>query len=182
MSEPFIGEIRIMPYIFAPRDWAWCNGQILQIEQNTTLFAIIGTIYGGNGRTTFALPDLRNKAPMHAGQGPGLYPRRVGGNIGTNTVALQESQIPSHNHLLHVSRKTPSDESAAADNRLPHKLTNSGGSSQFAYVEQAVPVPYTPMSNNSISVTGQSIGHENRQPYLTTNYCIALHGLWPPRS
>ena len=172
MSEPFIAEIRIFAGNFAPRGWAFCNGQLLPISQNTALFSLIGTTYGGDGRTTTALPNLEGRAPMHPGRGPGLTDRRLGQRGGVEMVTLTEAQMPSHQHSVEADQ-------------TPANLTNPIGN--FAARGRGVGV-YTstnnpvPMEANAITNTGGSQAHNNMQPYLTINFIIALVGLYPSRS
>lgn len=171
MSEPFIGEIRIMANNFAPRGWAFCNGQTLPIAQNTALFSILGTTYGGDGRTTLGLPNLQGRAPMHPGRGPGLTTRRLGEKTGVSEVVLSDTQIPAHDHTAYAQGRF-SNQQAPGGNWL------------------AVPGDgkYAP-ANNLVSLDSAAIGsfgggqaHENKQPYLALNFVIALVGLFPSRS
>ncbi|MNQ39752.1 Phage Tail Collar Domain protein [compost metagenome] len=170
--DPFVAEIRIFPFNFAPKGWAWCDGQLLPLSQNTALFSLLGTTYGGNGMSNFALPDLQGKAPMHPGQGPGLSLHDLGESGGTETVTLLESEIPSHNHTLTVTSLN-SQSTTPANNNLgrgnPVKVYSSGGS-------------MTAMGTNSIAPSGGSLPHNNMMPYLTMYFCIALQGVFPPRS
>ncbi|MEE8602109.1 phage tail protein [Euzebya tangerina] len=171
MSEPFLAEIRIFAGNFAPRGWAFCDGQLLPIAQNTALFSLIGTTYGGDGRTTTALPDLQGRAPMHPGRGPGLTSRRLGEAGGTETVTLTEAQMPNHQHSLLVS-----DEPAQADD---------AGGAVPAVASQDIwgaAADLAPMGNDSLTTTGGSQAHNNVQPVLVLNYIIALQGLYPSRS
>ena len=169
MSEPFIAEIKIFPGNFAPRNWAFCNGALLPIAQNTALFSLIGTTYGGDGRTTTALPNLQGRAPMHPGRGPGLTSRTLGEKVGTNTVALSEQQIPPHNHGL-----------AAFTNATTNTPSTSVGIG-------AAPI-YGPATGTQVNMEqalsddGGDQAHENRQPTLVMNFVIALQGLFPSRS
>lgn len=171
MTEPFLGEIRLFPYNFAPRGWAFCQGQILPIAQNTALFSLLGTTYGGNGQTTFALPDLRGRVPNSSGQGPGLSSYTLGEQGGVETVSLIAQQMPTHNHTIAVN--------------------NSGASTgrpSGAYPGQTSGNSYAPSPDGStfapqaVSNAGNSQPHENRPPYLTLNYCIALEGIFPSRN
>lgn len=180
MSEPFIGEIRIMPYTFAPRHWAWCQGQIMQIASNTALYALIGTTYGGDGRVTFALPDLKARVPMHPGRGPGLTNRVLGEKTGTDTVALSADEMPSHNHKIQVSSLKKPKTNEPGSGRLPHMLTDNRP--KKAYVKSFDPDSSTSMADSCVSNTGSSQAHENRQPFLGVNFCIALDGVFPSRS
>jgi microcystin-dependent protein len=173
MADPFVAEIRIFPFNFAPRGWAWCNGQILPISQNTALFSLLGTTYGGDGKSTFALPDLQGRAPMHPGQGPGLSLHDLGETGGSETVTLLESEIPAHTHGLQAL--------AAVGNR-----TTPVGNT-IARVSGAT--PYLPPAGAAlVSMAGQALPpaggdqpHNNLQPYLTFYFCIALQGVFPPR-
>ena len=169
MSEPFLGQIMLVPYNFAPRGWAFCTGQILPIAQNTALFSLLGTTYGGNGQTTFALPDLRGRVPISSGQGPGLSSYDLGEVGGEESVTLLVNELPAHNHLVGASDVEVAQGSVPKDQVLA--LGNYYG-----------PTPDTVMAVNMIQPTGGSQPHENRQPYLTLNYCIALEGIFPSRN
>lgn len=174
MSEPFIAEIRIFAGNFAPRGWAFCNGQLLPIAQNTALFAIVGTIYGGDGRTTLGLPNLEGRAPMGQGRGPALTPRTLGQRGGVETVTLTEAQMPNHDHQLMASDEE-ADRRTPAANRA---LAESAGGSLYA------PPPssgFVDMDARSIPAYGQGQAHNNMQPYLALNFIIALVGLFPSR-
>lgn len=174
MSEPFIAEIRIFAGNFAPRGWAFCDGQLLPVSQNTALFSLIGTTYGGDGRTTTALPDLQGRAPMQPGRGPGLTARRLGERGGVETVTLTEAQMPNHSHTLRAAADV-GDLNAPAPTR---SLARSGGG--FLYQQDAGnPVALSPAASHS---NGGSQPHDNMQPYLTMNFIIALQGLYPSRS
>lgn len=173
MSEPFIAEIRIFAGNFAPRGWAFCNGQLLPISQNTALFSLIGTTYGGDGRTTTALPNLQGRAPMHPGRGPGLTARRLGERGGTEMETLSEAQMPNHNHsLMGVINpglvRLPSDQVTFA--------RSQGGT---AYHTSANLVD---LADQTLPNAGGSQAHNNMQPFLAINYIIALAGLYPSRS
>jgi microcystin-dependent protein len=171
-QDPFIGEIRYVAFNFAPRGWAACNGQILSIAQNTALFSLLGTQYGGNGQTTFALPDMRGRVPVHAGQGPGLSPYEQGEAGGQQNVTLSVSQMPVHNHLLNAS----SAEAA---------VTSPTGS--VLATKQRVPLysasaPDTQMNGLSVSFAGGGQPFSNVQPFLGVNCIIALEGIFPARN
>ncbi len=170
MADPFIAEIRIVGFNFAPRGWAFCDGQLLPISQNTALFSLIGTTYGGDGRSTTALPNLQDRAPMHPGRGPGLTSRRLGQKVGIDTVTLVEAQIPSHKHTL---RAYASGTSTA----------NPGGSSLGNRpMYQTSTADLVDMASEAAGTTGGGQAHTNLQPYLTLNFCIALVGIFPSRS
>jgi microcystin-dependent protein len=170
--DPFVAEIRIFPFNFAPKGWAFCDGQILPISQNTALFSLLGTTYGGDGKSNFALPDMQGNAPMHPGQGPGLSLHDLGETGGSETVTLLESEIPSHSHGLIASQADGTDQQGGQE------LFASGiGLAMFA-----PPGPLTAMSNQAIAPAGGDQPHNNMQPYLTLNFNIALQGVFPPRT
>ncbi len=174
MSEPFIAEIRIFAGNFAPRGWAFCNGQLLLVSQNTALFSVVGTTYGGDGRTNFALPNLQGRAVMHPGRGPGLTSRRLGQRGGTESVSLSTAQLASHTHELRAS-SAPATQNAASDNTSA--LARSTG---FAYQQDSTG-NLVNLNNDVIENTGRGQSHQNLQPLLTLNYIIALQGLYPSR-
>jgi microcystin-dependent protein len=170
--DPFVAEIRIFPFNFAPKGWAFCDGQILPISQNTALFSLLGTTYGGDGKSNFALPDMQGNAPMHPGQGPGLSLHDLGETGGSETVTLLESEIPSHSHAGKVS-------GADATDRLPGGLFLASGIAIGMY---AVPGALAQLSDSALTPAGGDQPHNNMQPYLTLNFCIALQGVYPPRT
>lgn len=172
MADPFVAEIRIFPFNFAPKGWAFCNGQILPISQNTALFSLLGTTYGGDGRSTFALPNLQGAAAMHPGQGPGLSPRGLGETGGSKTVTLLPSEMPTHSHSLLASNETGEDRKAVGE-----AMARSTGGALYG------PVPANPvaLAPESLPAAGGSQPHNNMMPYLTLNFCIALQGIYPPR-
>jgi microcystin-dependent protein len=174
MADPFVAEIRIFPFNFAPLGWAFCNGQLLPISQNTALFSLLGTTYGGNGKSTFGLPNLQGSAPMFWGQGPGLTNRQIGEIGGSETVTLLASEIPSHNHSVGAQNVPLGGVASPAGNVL-----NRPASGNLFGTVAPVPVP---MSAQAISPTGTGLPHNNMMPYLTFNFCIALQGVFPPRS
>ena len=176
MSQPFIAEIKIFAGNFAPRGYAFCNGQLLPIAQNTALFSLIGTTYGGDGRTTTALPNLEGRAPMHPGRGPGLTSRRLGQDGGVETVTLSETQMPSHTHQLTGDSGDTDEEGETnpADQR-----TGKPDASDRIYGGATNLVD---MATEALQNTGGSGLHNNVQPFLTMNFIIALVGLYPSRS
>src|SRR5262245_23907299 len=174
MADPFVAEIRIFGFNFAPRGWAVCNGQILPIPQNTALFALLGTTYGGDGVTTFALPDLKARVPMHPGQGPGLSLHDLGETGGTAAVTLQPSEMPAHTHALGVQTAPLGAVAAPAGTTLGRPASGK------LYVTAAPPPPVS-MSPSMLAQAGGGQPHNNLQPYLTVNFCIALQGIFPAR-
>ena len=173
MSDQFLAEIRIFPFNFPPTGWAFCDGQIMPISQNTALFALLGTTYGGDGKSTFALPNLQGSAPMQPGQGQGLSLRDLGEMSGVESVTLLVSEIPVHTHTLMVSAEI-------SDQQIPNPnsaLGRSGGGNAWntavANVVQLAPQALAP--------AGGGLPHNNMQPYLTLNFCIALQGVFPQR-
>ncbi|MDQ6616774.1 MAG: tail fiber protein [Actinomycetota bacterium] len=172
MADPFVAEIRIFPFNFAPTGWAMCNGQLLPISQNTALFSLLGTTYGGDGKSNFALPNLQGCAPMHPGQGPGLSLHNLGETAGSDTVTLLQSEIPGHNHPLNASTGDATD-------RIPAGQLPAGGISIGMY---AAPGALAPLSDQAVTPAGGDQPHNNLMPYLTLNFCIALQGVYPPRT
>ena len=170
MADPFVAEIRIFPFNFAPKGWAWCDGQLLPLSQNTALFSLLGTTYGGNGKSNFALPDLQGRCPMHPGQGPGLSLHDLGETGGSETVSLLESEIPAHSHAF---RASPDD----ADLRIPTPARSLAKSVMYATGS-----PNTALSANALAPAGGDQPHNNMQPYLTFYFNIALQGVFPPRT
>lgn len=175
MSDPFVAEIRIFGFNFAPTGWAQCNGQLLPLSQNTALFSLLGTTYGGDGKSTFALPDMQGNAPMHPGQGPGLSLHDLGETGGSETVTVLDSEMPAHNHLVAV-KGTPPPANAGIPDPATVLARSSGGTAYTA------PAALAAMSFNMIAPAGGSLPHNNMMPYLTLNFCIALQGVFPPRS
>jgi microcystin-dependent protein len=173
MADPFVAEIRIFPFNFAPKGWAWCDGQLLPLSQNTALFSLLGTTYGGNGKSNFALPDLQGRAPMHPGQGPGLSLHDLGEQGGSETVTLLESEIPAHTHDARASAEAAT---AQAPNAQVTLARASGGS---AY--STTPSSLTQMAPQTLAHAGGNQPHNNMMPYLTFYFCIALQGVFPPR-
>ena len=173
MSEPFIGEIRLFAGNYAPKGWAFCDGQLLPIAQNTALFSLLGVTYGGDGKNVFALPDLRDRAPMHAGAGPGLTTRHLGEIGGSDTVALTVGQIPAHTHQASGYNGGPN----AAD---PSNAVWAGGG-RAAPPAYAPPPPDTTLNPTALGQVGSGVAHNNRQPGLGLSFIIALQGIYPPR-
>jgi microcystin-dependent protein len=179
MADPFVAEIRIFPFNFAPRGWAFCNGQLLPISQNTALFALLGTTYGGDGKSTFALPNLQGSAPMHPGQGAGLSPHSLGEQSGSETVTLLQAEIPVHTHMVQAT-------TVAGNTDQPAGALLARGNYSFQGTTGVVPLysndaPDVDMNFQAMSVAGGSLPHNNMQPYLTLNFCIAMQGVFPPR-
>jgi microcystin-dependent protein len=173
MSDQYLGEIRMFGGNFAPYGWALCNGQLLAISQNTALFSLIGTYYGGDGVTTFALPNLQSRVPLHQGQGAGLSPYTLGQLGGTESVTLTTLQMPQHNHSLNA---TPAN---ANNNRANAATLASSTNSTNIYSNVA---PAEAMNAGSIGFAGSSQPHTNVQPYLTITFIIALQGIYPSRN
>jgi microcystin-dependent protein len=171
MADPFVAEIRIFPFNFPPKGWAFCDGQLLPISQNTALFSLCGTFYGGDGKSTFALPNLRGNAPMHTGQGQGLSERFLGETAGAETVTLLQSEIPAHTHVMRASPDP-------GDNTVPGPGVALAGSIGGAIYG---PTPNATAAFQAVAPAGASLPHNNMQPYLTLNFCIALQGVFPPR-
>ncbi|MGB0561977.1 MAG: phage tail protein [Spirulinaceae cyanobacterium] len=174
MSEPFLGQIQPFAFNFAPRGWAMCNGQLLPIAQNTALFSLIGTIYGGDGRTTFALPDLRGRTALHQGNGPGLSNRTIGSKGGEERVTLNITEIPSHGHS---ARAQNGGGNAASPQNAVWAEDQIVGAQPYSTT-----APNISMSGNAIGDTGGGQPHDNMQPFLVITYCIALIGIYPSRS
>jgi len=168
MADPFVAEIRIFAGNFAPRGWAFCDGQLLPINQNTALFSLLGTTYGGNGTTTFALPDLRGRSPMHHGQGPGLSSRDLGEAGGETAVALAAAELPLHSHTLQ-GVNAPGNQAAPAGHT-------------WAEVRGALYAPTAGGQLHAAAVGNPPAPHTNMPPYLSLNFIIALEGVFPPRS
>lgn len=179
MSEPFIAEIRMWGCEFAPRNWAFCNGQLLSISSNTALFSIIGTQFGGDGRTTMGLPNLEDRAPMQFGRGPGLTDQSIGRYGGADQVSLTEAQLPAHDHVVRAVNEGGS--SATPTSELFMGQDQSSRLENISYVSTET-VTNTELASEAISQTGAGKAHENQQPFLNVNFCIALLGLYPSRS
>lgn len=171
MADPFVAEIRVFPFNFAPTGWAFCNGQILPLSQNTALFSLLGTTYGGDGKSTFALPNLQGSVPIHPGQGPGLSLYDLGQVGGSEYVTLLQSEIPAHTHGLMTAADDQYESNVPTNNALTRSNLNIYSNS----------LTITQMAPQSLSVAGGSLPHNNMMPYLTLNFCIALQGVFPAR-
>ncbi len=171
MSDQFLAEIRIFPFWFPPTGWAFCQGQLLPISQNTALFSLLGTTYGGNGRSTFALPNLQGSVAVQQGHGPGLSPYDLGQQGGDESVTLLPSEIPSHTHAVAVSRSDSYAQSPESE-----LLATGVAIGQFGDASNL-----TPLAPQATSAAGGGLPHNNMQPYLTLNFCIAMQGVFPPR-
>jgi microcystin-dependent protein len=174
MADPFVAEIRIYPFNFAPKGWAFCDGQLLPLSQNTALFSLLGTTYGGDGKSNFALPNMQGNAPMHPGQGPGLSLHDLGETGGAETVTLLESEIPSHSHAL-MAQGAPADTNVPVGDSIARVI----GATPYLAPAGA---PLVSMSDSALPPAGGDQPHNNMQPYLTLNFCIALQGVYPPRT
>jgi len=174
MADPFVAEIRIFPFNFAPKGWAFCDGQLLPLSQNTALFSLLGTTYGGNGKSNFALPNMQGNAPMHPGQGPGLSLHDLGETGGSDTVTLLESEIPSHAHAV-SGNINPAN--LAAPSNVRSLARAAPGSAYSATISNL-----TSMAGQALAPAGGDQPHNNLQPYLTLSFCIALQGIFPPRT
>ncbi|WP_425102044.1 phage tail protein [Tropicibacter sp. S64] len=178
MSEPFLGEIVMFGGNFAPRSWSFCSGQLLPISQNTAVFSILGTTYGGDGRTTFALPDMRGRFPTHSGgsTGPGLTPRALGSWGGTETVTLQASEMPQHTHTAALNAETRAGNLDDPTNNMLASRSASYRAQAAAADVQLHPASIT------VANAGGNQAHNNMPPFLTVNFIIALQGIFPSRN
>jgi microcystin-dependent protein len=174
MADPFVAEIRIFPFNFAPKGWAWCDGQLLPLSQNTALFSLLGTTYGGNGKSNFALPDLQGRAPMHPGQGPGLSLHDLGETGGSETVTLLESEIPSHSHALRASVEDATQGSLTPGISLAQTVNGN-------LYQTVTNTNVVNMNPSALAPAGGDQPHNNMQPFLTFYFNIALQGVFPPR-
>jgi microcystin-dependent protein len=172
VTDQFVAEIRIFPFNFPPKGWAWCDGQLLPLSQNTALFSLLGTTYGGNGKSNFALPDLQGRAPMHPGQGPGLSLHDLGEQGGSETVSLLESEMPAHSHALRAQNIDNADVNLVSPN-----ATFAASTGGVLYQDTA----NVAMAFEALAPAGGDAPHNNLQPYLTFYFCIALQGIFPPR-
>jgi microcystin-dependent protein len=172
MADPFLAEIRIFPFSFAPKGWAFCDGQLLPLSQNTALFSLLGTSYGGDGKSNFALPDLQGSAALATGEGPGMTERFLGEQGGAESVTLLDTEIPMHSHTFNTSVR-------AADTLDPGTLAPGTGNNMYASAAGATMKTAAPQA---MAAGGGSQPHNNMQPYLTLNFCIAMQGIYPPRT
>jgi len=174
MSDPFVGEIRIFAGNYAPLNWAFCQGQLMPISENSALFSLLGTIYGGDGRTTFGLPDLRGRVPVHQGAGPGLTVRKAGNLYGAEEVTLQQEQLPQHSHAIQAAGTA---DSATPQGNLP-------GDGTATHSKAYSPSAQTPvnMASDMLEVSGEGHSHNNMMPSLAVNYIISLMGIFPSRN
>lgn len=173
MSDPFVAEIRIFPFNFAPKGWAFCHGQLLPLSQNTALFSLLGTTYGGDGRSNFALPNLQGSVPLQWGQGPGLSLYDLGQSGGSDTVALQQSEMPSHNHAMQCETQVDGNKGQPGSSTT---FARSKGGNLYQAANNAT------MSPNVVAPAGGNQPHNNMMPYLALNFCIALQGIYPQRT
>jgi microcystin-dependent protein len=171
MTQPFVAEIRIMAFNFAPTGWAFCAGQLIPISQNTALFSLLGTFYGGDGKSNFALPNLQGSVPMHYNQGPGLSDHFIGETGGEQVHQLLQTEMPSHTHLVNAQ-----DADGVTGDPTNNFLAHSAGN---AYVSGASNSTTSPLSTSN---AGSSVPHNNLMPYLTLNFCIAIQGVFPSRT
>lgn len=172
MSDQFVAEIRIFPFNFPPTGWAFCDGQLMPISQNTALFSLLGTTYGGDGKSTFALPDMQGNVPMQPGQGQGLSLRDLGEMSGTESVTLLVSEMPFHTHSLMAAGSDPAESNVCTNNAMARSKNGSAYTSTLNI---------TQMAPQALPPAGGSLPHNNMQPYLTLNFCIALQGIFPQR-
>ena len=172
MSDQFVAEIRIFPFNFPPTGWAFCDGQLLPISQNTALFALLGTTYGGDGKSTFALPNMQGNAPMQPGQGQGLSLRDLGEMSGVESITLLVSEIPLHTHTLMADDADPAESNVCTNFALARSKNGNAYTSNLTI---------TQMAPQALPPAGGGLPHNNMQPYLTLNFCIALQGIFPQR-
>jgi microcystin-dependent protein len=180
MSQPFVGEVRAVGFNFAPANWAFCNGQPLPISQFDTLYAVIGTIYGGDGQTTFNVPNLQGQVPMHWGNGPGGFNTTIGQVQGVTQVTLTQAQTPSHSHTI-TAQLIPSG-GVVERTQVPKSTSYLADSSPGGVYLDTTPSFNSPLAGNVLSSVGGSQAHDNMQPYLAINFCISLFGIFPSRN
>lgn len=172
MADPFVAEIRVFPFNFAPTGWAFCNGQLLPISQNTALFSLLGTTYGGDGKSTFQLPDMQGSVPLHPGQAQSGTQYFLGQTGGTENVTLLQSEIPAHTHILQAAGGDSAEKNVPTDNALSRSTLN---------IYSATLTPVVQMAFEALGPAGGGLPHNNMMPYLTLNFCIALQGVFPAR-
>ncbi len=181
MSSPFVAEIRVFGFNFPPRGWAFCNGQLLPISQNTALFSLLGTMYGGDGKSTFALPDLQGSCATFWGQGNGLQLWDQGQIQGSEFVTLLQSEMPAHQHVLSATTVN-ANSPTAANGQLAKAIKGNIQVSNTGRMYSNIATPATPMSPFGLALAGGGLPHNNMMPYLTLNFCIALQGIFPARN
>ncbi len=181
MSNPFVAELRIFPFNFAPKGWAMCAGQLMPISQNTALFSLLGTTYGGDGKSTFALPNLQGSAPLQQGQGPGLSLYDLGEIGGEQNVTLRTTEMPAHGHAVNVDQGFGTTADPNNNLYMRGKFDDGMGHTGGVQVYDNV-APDTAMGFNSVGIAGGGLPHNNMMPSLTLNFCIALQGVFPARS
>jgi microcystin-dependent protein len=182
MSSPFVAEIRIFPFNFAPKGWAFCAGQLLPLSQNTALFSLVGTFYGGDGKTTFALPNLQGNVPIHTTQYAGTSPFGdfpIGTLGGEQTVTLLQNEMPAHSHVVNADTGVANSASPSGS---VYKSGRIPGSPAVAVESYTTAAPNTQLNGFTVGPGGGSLPHNNLMPYLTLNFCIALQGIYPPRT
>lgn len=175
MAESFLGEIRMFAGNFAPRNWAYCDGQLMSIAQHDALYSLLGTVYGGDGRSTFGMPDLRGRAPIHQGAGVGLTRRDMGGRFGTEYVSLTATEMPQHNHPMQASLDS-------AEVSSPENAVIASQKGEDTLFGPGVVDRMTELSPDAVGYAGESVPHENMMPYLALNFIICLQGTYPQRS
>lgn len=178
MTNAFTGEIRLFGNSFAPRDWATCDGQLMSIAQNTALFAIIGTYFGGDGRVTFALPNFQGRTGVDQGTGPSLSPYVMGEAVGTQQITLIQTEMPMHNHTVNTRANNTQSQSKPS----PSNTAFLGISLPDSLYNDQVPSPSTALSPNTIGQAGSSLPHDNMQPFLAILFCMCLYGIFPSRN
>jgi microcystin-dependent protein len=179
MSDQFLAEIRVFPFNFAPLNWATCDGQLLPIGQNAALFSLLGTNFGGDGRSNFALPNLQASVPVNMGQGPGLSPYDLGTTGGTQTVPLQSNQVPSHNHTVTASTTDATSANPSGNVYAKGQWVNGSQKGDISLYTKSAST--TTLGPNAVGNAGSGQPHNNMMPYLTLNFCIALQGIFPAR-
>jgi microcystin-dependent protein len=182
MSQPFVGQVMMFGGNFAPQGWMTCSGQILPISEYETLFNLVGTTYGGDGQTTFGLPDLQGRIPLNQGTGPGLSPRVIGQKAGTESVTLTTAQIPLHTHSVNAVNANANQQAPAGNSIFANEVsTATGGGNAFTYLA-GTPASTSPLLAATLNQSGGSTPHENIQPVLAVTYCISLFGIYPSQN